>query len=431
MNGNKSKLKRVKYKKEDDDSDAAKDTDEESAVNRSVNDWLVRSYDDFIQQSVEVGSFLNYSPSPAPAPAPAAVASTKSSASPSSLSNTGTHLSNGVGLDIGVNTPDKLILIKYKKTNDEIIGPNGVKTHPQQKKHRELHSLLFFIFFLFVTIITLSQIIVMHSQTSNSNFYQIKLMQEELKLMDLSIDKMLNEKHVLPMQVWYALKRLDENLKKFSHFMDTGGTQVYFSFNETAYNNINNNGTTETTSLLNDLIACNSSYSINLVNYLKHNESLGDLVNSLNDLVVHFAQGRPTNGTHVATSLHGVDDQCARLIIDTFFVIFNRKYSQLFEKSNVYLKHLNKYELVNEALLSASSGNEHQNKTNTFNDTQPALAPSLRNIENFLIKYKKSYNKFDPKVKLCNPQPPVLCKFVFCFLQSRSILAKHLQMRLI
>ena len=46
---------------------------------------------------------------------------------------------------------------------------------------------------LIITIITLSQILVMHNQTSNTNFHQIKLMQEELKLMDFSIDKMLKQ----------------------------------------------------------------------------------------------------------------------------------------------------------------------------------------------------------------------------------------------
>lgn len=100
-------------------------------------------------------------------------------------SSNGESSSNGGG--------DKLVLIKYKSKVD------GSKLNLQKK--REIHSLLFFIFFLFVTVITLSQIIVMHTQTSQSNFYQIKLMQEELKLMDASIDRMLKEKHVLPVQV--------------------------------------------------------------------------------------------------------------------------------------------------------------------------------------------------------------------------------------
>ena len=104
---------------------------------------------------------------------------------------------------INTSTPESngLVLIKYKKTVDKDSGLESLKTSQLQKK-REVYSLLLFIFFLFVTIITLSQILVMHNQTQNSNFYQIKLMQEELKLMDTSIDRMLKEKHVIPIQLW-------------------------------------------------------------------------------------------------------------------------------------------------------------------------------------------------------------------------------------
>lgn len=118
------------------------------------------------------------------------------------------------------NTND-IVLIKYKNTvSDETgTGSSLAKANSVQKR-REIHSLLIFIFFLFVTIITLSQILVMHSQTNNSNFYQIKLMQEELKLMDASIDKMLKEKHVTPMNQWIALKQYNDNLKRFNTFLD-------------------------------------------------------------------------------------------------------------------------------------------------------------------------------------------------------------------
>jgi hypothetical protein len=169
----------------------------------SADDWLRRSYDDFLQQSVECGSFINFNP---PAVAKVAVTPEKFAKLLPPLTNS----KNGVDLPISKeneveeeeekkkggneNDRDKLVLIKYKSRQSD--DPR----HSLQKR-REFHSLLLFVFFLFVTIITLSQIIVMHSQTSQSNFYQIKLMQEELKLMDASIDRMLKEKHVLPMQV--------------------------------------------------------------------------------------------------------------------------------------------------------------------------------------------------------------------------------------
>jgi hypothetical protein len=91
-------------------------------------------------------------------------------------------------------------------------------TNNSSQKKREFHSLIVFVFFLFITIITLSQILVMHNQTSNTNFYQIKLMQEELKLMDFSMDKMLKQNDVLPMQIWYSLKQYKDNIKKFNNY---------------------------------------------------------------------------------------------------------------------------------------------------------------------------------------------------------------------
>lgn len=190
----------------------------------SADDWLRRSYDDFLQQSVECGSFINFNP-----PAVAKVAVT-----PEKFAKLLPPLTNSKNVDLPIskeneeeveegeekkkkdgneNDKDKLVLIKYKSRQSD--DPR----HSLQKR-REFHSLLLFVFFLFVTIITLSQIIVMHSQTSQSNFYQIKLMQEELKLMDASIDRMLKEKHVLPMQVVhlsyisYVLQKTSQKLRK-------------------------------------------------------------------------------------------------------------------------------------------------------------------------------------------------------------------------
>jgi hypothetical protein len=146
----------------------------------------LRSYKDFLQKS-ENGC-VEYKPVKESSNETVEVTAKKKT---SLLFDTENNSSNGETSSNGGG--DKLVLIKYKSKVD------GSKLNLQKK--REIHSLLFFIFFLFVTVITLSQIIVMHTQTSQSNFYQIKLMQEELKLMDASIDRMLKEKHVLPVQV--------------------------------------------------------------------------------------------------------------------------------------------------------------------------------------------------------------------------------------
>lgn len=60
----------------------------------------------------------------------------------------------------------------------------------------------------------------MHSQSTGTNFHQIKLLQDELKLMDYSIDKMLMEKNIIPMSVWYAFSQLNRNLKQFDKFLN-------------------------------------------------------------------------------------------------------------------------------------------------------------------------------------------------------------------
>lgn len=147
----------------------------------------LRSYKDFLQKSLAENGCVEYKPVKESNETVEATSKKKTSLlfDTDHKSSNGETSSNGGG--------DKLVLIKYKSKVD------GSKLNLQKK--REIHSLLFFIFFLFVTVITLSQIIVMHTQTSQSNFYQIKLMQEELKLMDASIDRMLKEKHVLPVQV--------------------------------------------------------------------------------------------------------------------------------------------------------------------------------------------------------------------------------------
>ena len=164
--------------------------------------WMLRSYDDFLQQSLECGSFINYKP----VKTTTNMTTTTTNNRNSSRSQSGDEIkkeSNEMEklAESPTSVPDQqqLVLIKYKNKNSD--GEGGRNGGGGVQKRREIHSLLFFVFFLFVTIITLSQIIVMHSQTSQSSFYQIKLMQEELKLMDASIDRMLKERHVLPMQV--------------------------------------------------------------------------------------------------------------------------------------------------------------------------------------------------------------------------------------
>jgi hypothetical protein len=170
-------------------------------------------YDDLLEKSIEIGSFLNFN--------------NLNSISSKNLNmhhfiNTG-ETKKLLSSQQVLENINNMVLVKYKK-KDEMIENSEcqlvqLKTNNLQKK-REMHSLLLFIFFLFVTIITLSQILVMHSQSNSTNFYQIKIMQEELKQMDASIDKMLREKKFLPMNLWFALKQFNQNLKRFHKLLN-------------------------------------------------------------------------------------------------------------------------------------------------------------------------------------------------------------------
>ena len=154
-------------------------------------------------------------------------------------------------------------LIRYQTSKKDDTGP--------VQKKREFHSMIVFLFFLFITIITLSQILVMHNQTSNTNFHQIKLMQEELKLMDFSIDKMLKQNDVLPMQIWYSLKQYKDNIKKFQNYLTFISNLTYQHNCEYLINNafLNMTNHSLTTSLLKDVnnIDCLQEFLVNISTY--------------------------------------------------------------------------------------------------------------------------------------------------------------------
>jgi hypothetical protein len=169
--------------------------------------------DDFLEKSIEIGSFINFNN---------LNSITSKNLNMHHFINTG-ETNKLLSSQQVLENINNMVLVKYKK-KDEMIENSKcqlvqLKTNNLHKK-REMHSLLLFIFFLFVTIITLSQILVMHSQSNSTNFYQIKMMQEELKQMDASIDKMLREKNFLPMNLWFALKQFNQNLKRFHKLLN-------------------------------------------------------------------------------------------------------------------------------------------------------------------------------------------------------------------
>lgn len=126
------------------------------------------------------------------------------------------------------------VLVKYEQT--EI--PDSMLSNSSSR--REIYSVLILLVFVFVTVVTISQIIVIHNQKSNSEFYQVKQMQDELRLMDESIDNMLREKGVMPVKLWHSLRSHIKNLKRFEHLFNehisTDNNQDFFACNNQLIN---------------------------------------------------------------------------------------------------------------------------------------------------------------------------------------------------
>jgi hypothetical protein len=297
------------------------------------------------------------------------------------------------------NNKNDVVLFKYNKLNDD-LNLNALKAKQIQKR-REIRSVLLFVFFLFVTILTLSQILVMHSQKNNSNFNQIKLMQEELKLMDFTIDKMLRENNVLPMQIWYSLKQYNDNLKKFSNLM-----------NELNYFSISSNLTTTNTSLdsvddlLNDLTICNNNnnnLSQHLIQLIKNETSITNnnhqtAVNNENkaikttyydNLELLFKDFLKNINSTNSTSQH--EYKCIHNVLLAFYYLFNEQFSEFYE-NNFQLRQilLNRTEFL---------------KSNIHSINNSYL------LSNIKVPIRDLKKKFDSRStdNLCDAQPPILC----------------------
>lgn len=401
---------------------------------------------------------------------------------------------------------DQLVLIKYKQSPDDPYGHNSLRANQLQKR-REIQSLLLFIFILFVTIITLSQILVMHSQTSSSNFQQVKLMQEELKLMDASIDRMLKEEHVLPISVWVAIKQYNDNLRKFANYMsdyvnssDSGGgadgnytsiksnsssldiKSVLFDFSMPNSDETSVDLNSIAASLLNQLKNCSKSQVV-LANNDDDNEHSKSLNTSLvktwsksshrafTHLARHVERMRVLRGDSTPNNINKVEflnfsqfepvlnrylnltgqlaaeltdksrenqKSCVQTLFFSLYYYFNAKFSVLFEmyistrtnqtssvgsnltQLDVYknlmdetvrsIKH--NYCVFNKSstILESTSSNDLNASLNNY--WQSVIQNPIRNVNEYVKRYRESKNKFDPRKKLCDPVPPVLCKYL-------------------
>jgi hypothetical protein len=81
---------------------------------------------------------------------------------------------------------------------------------------RDIPPILILLFFLFLIIITLSQILVVHTSRYGANFSTMQKIQEELKLMDDSMEVLLRD-HVLPIEKWRLLFHIQTYLYRFEY----------------------------------------------------------------------------------------------------------------------------------------------------------------------------------------------------------------------
>ena len=85
---------------------------------------------------------------------------------------------------------------------------------------RDVPPILILLFFLFLIVITLSQILVVHSSRYGANFSTMQQIQEELKQMDESMEAILRD-NVLPIDKWRLLFQIQTYLYRFENLFQT------------------------------------------------------------------------------------------------------------------------------------------------------------------------------------------------------------------
>ena len=84
---------------------------------------------------------------------------------------------------------------------------------------RDIPPILILLFFLFLIVITLSQILVVHTSRYGANFSTMQKVQEELKQMDDSMEALLRD-NVLPIDKWRLLFHIQTYLYRFEYLFD-------------------------------------------------------------------------------------------------------------------------------------------------------------------------------------------------------------------
>lgn len=94
---------------------------------------------------------------------------------------------------------------------------------------------------------------------------------------------------------------------------------------------------------------------------------------------------------------------CWKVLLDALYFIFSQHYSTLFRASALGL---DRSAVVNETIHGLI-------KDRNLSDSV-VIMPTLRDMRTFFDKYKHSVqNRVNSKMKFCDPQPPILCNWIF------------------
>ena len=97
---------------------------------------------------------------------------------------------------------------------------------------RDIPPILILLFFLFLIVITLSQILVVHTSRYGTNFSAMQKLQEELKLMDESMEVLLRD-NVLPIEKWRLLFHIQSYLTRFEYLFHLFNNRMDSMINQT------------------------------------------------------------------------------------------------------------------------------------------------------------------------------------------------------
>lgn len=247
--------------------------------------------------------------------------------------------------------------------------------------------------------------------------------------MDATIDTMLREKKVIPMQVWYALKQYNDNLKRFSSFLNDTALLNDSSIDTHLFNFEN---------LTVHLVQC-ESFTHNLLNTFKPNTEYNNSEQTLIYQVLAENLKRSelnnastidphlfTNQINVALKLSlkkvtllqaflnkdantaaiAYQKNCLNAMTVGLFNLFSQQYTRLFEARPEFRSLLlDRYDLVNRTLTRFNLGRGSGGTGSGF-----FLKMPLRDMKDFYERYKFAQMRPKSNQTLCDPQPPNLCK---------------------